>query len=402
MLSWLALIALVPLACGVIGYLTNVVAIRMIFRPYERRRVAGVPFQGVLPKHLEHFARQLAGILTSDFISVPDLVGQIQVEQLAEAIRPEVDRLFSALVEEILPTLGPGQRAMLSEEVLALVRGQAHEELSRWLSEHQEQICAEADQRLDLAALLTQRIVAYGPAALEANLRRIAGRELRFIELYGGIFGLLIGAGQATLMALWQLSWELPVIGAVVGVVTNYLAIKMLFYPREPWRLGPLRIQGLFPMRQSAIAQAQAEIVVEQLVVVDELLGLLFDGVELPSEPAALEAMLLKEVGRRYEGFEATLNALLTAKQRAGAFAATGRLLARFMPTIRQRALAAASAQIALEQLLADKIAKLPKVRFEELFRSLFNREEFYLVLYGGLLGALMGLAQLAALWVVR
>ena len=36
---------------------------------------------------------------------------------------------------------------------------------------------------------------------------------------------------------------------------------------------------------------------------------------------------------------------------------------------------------------------------FESIIRGLFEREEFYLVVYGGLLGALMGGAQLALVW---
>jgi len=43
----------------------------------------------------------------------------------------------------------------------------------------------------------------------------------------------------------------LPIIGLIIGAFTNYLAIKMLFHPREPI----LGIQGLLPKRRQMLAE---------------------------------------------------------------------------------------------------------------------------------------------------
>ena len=45
-----------------------------------------------------------------------------------------------------------------------------------------------------------------------------------------------------------------PLISAMIGYLTNVVAIKMLFHPREPIRMLGLEIQGLLPRRQEAIA----------------------------------------------------------------------------------------------------------------------------------------------------
>ena len=42
----------------------------------------------------------------------------------------------------------------------------------------------------------------------------------------------------------------MQVAGAVVGYITNWIAIKLLFDPAEPVKLGPIVVQGLFESRQ--------------------------------------------------------------------------------------------------------------------------------------------------------
>lgn len=42
-----------------------------------------------------------------------------------------------------------------------------------------------------------------------------------------------------------------PVICALIGWFTNFLAVKMLFHPHKPIKIGPFTIQGIFPKRQS-------------------------------------------------------------------------------------------------------------------------------------------------------
>ena len=69
-------------------------------------------------------------------------------------------------------------------------------------------------------------------------------------------------------------------VGAIVGGVTNFLAIRMLFRPRRPWRIGRWRVPltpGLFPKRKDDIAAALGEVVAGHLVTPEGLRGILND-----------------------------------------------------------------------------------------------------------------------------
>ena len=62
-----------------------------------------------------------------------------------------------------------------------------------------------------------------------------------------------------------SLLFLLPLIAALIGWATNYLAIKMLFHPREPKKILGLSIQGVFPKRQNQIAEKLGTLVANEL-----------------------------------------------------------------------------------------------------------------------------------------
>lgn len=63
-------------------------------------------------------------------------------------------------------------------------------------------------------------------------------------------------------------------VAALIGGVTNYLAIRMLFRPRRPWHIGSWRVPftpGLIPKRRDEIAASLGKVVSGYLVTSDAL-----------------------------------------------------------------------------------------------------------------------------------
>lgn len=69
----------------------------------------------------------------------------------------------------------------------------------------------------------------------------------------GFFFGFLLGVVQMFVWLLYDKPWTLPAGGAVVGYITNWLAIKLIFEPVDPVKLGPFVLQGLFLKRQDEV-----------------------------------------------------------------------------------------------------------------------------------------------------
>ena len=76
-----------------------------------------------------------------------------------------------------------------------------------------------------------------------------------------------------TLMTVLKYLWG-PLVGAVIGYFTNYIAVKMLFHPHKPWKIGKLRVPftpGIVPQRQPALAKAIGDAVGNHLFTGDDL-----------------------------------------------------------------------------------------------------------------------------------
>ena len=65
-----------------------------------------------------------------------------------------------------------------------------------------------------------------------------------------------------------------PLVGALIGYATNWLAVKMLFRPHRPKGFGPLRFQGVVPRRQEALAESIAETVQDELISAEDVAAL--------------------------------------------------------------------------------------------------------------------------------
>merc|ERR550525_1072505 len=75
----------------------------------------------------------------------------------------------------------------------------------------------------------------------------------------GGIFGII----QAALWMLWSAGWMLPTFGFVVGLITNWIALKVIFSPVNPVPLfgGRIVLQGYFLKRQAEVAEMYGKLV---------------------------------------------------------------------------------------------------------------------------------------------
>ncbi len=65
-----------------------------------------------------------------------------------------------------------------------------------------------------------------------------------------------------------------PLLGALIGYVTNYIAIRMLFRPLRPWRLFGVRLPltpGIIPAKRGELAQRMGEMVGSHLLTAEDV-----------------------------------------------------------------------------------------------------------------------------------
>lgn len=91
-----------------------------------------------------------------------------------------------------------------------------------------------------------------------------------------------------------------PLLGAVIGYFTNFIAVKMLFRPRNAKYIGKMRLPftpGLIPKRKSALARALGNAVATRLITASDMQNL-FAGDEAAERIGKLAADAVFDGGK--------------------------------------------------------------------------------------------------------
>jgi len=199
--DWIIIVS-TPVITGLIGWLTNRVAIRMLFRP---RRAVGVwvlKWQGLVPRRHLDIADKAGQIVQSELLSRHVMQEEIRRINL----RPYVDEYATRLVWD---RIGPRLRAIplfgnfVKDTLLYQLTRIAMEEMNKELEPMLGKFAAEAERHIDVRRIVRERVEGFDLDQLEGLIYRLAGKEFRGIEIAGGVLGFVVGLGQlALLMAL--------------------------------------------------------------------------------------------------------------------------------------------------------------------------------------------------------
>jgi uncharacterized membrane protein YheB (UPF0754 family) len=387
--------------CAFIGWITNAVAIKMIFRPYEPVRIVGpIQWQSILVRHAGRFARDVADMITQEFFTLRDLAVRIEPalvhETLDPILLPAIDAAFAKFVAELPPEVTAS--GLVGEGMLTVVKQQLLQEIDRMIPEVVDLVVQRIDALVDLHAEIVNDLTGGNVGRLEDLIMTVVGKEFRWIEYYGGIFGAVFGLFGLALRSLGLTGpVVLPPLGVVVGLATNWIAIAMLFSPREPLKFGFFTLQGVFPARQQEIAMTLAMVVEQET---QHRFGEMLDLMVARGFAVELRAFVV----RRLDGFlQSRLEVPLLIVAAAGAEVSPARLaedvidqVTPELPRAFAEIKALAEARIDIAGIVRAKLEGMDKLRFEAILRGLVKQDEGALVVYGGLLGGIIGIAQVA------
>lgn len=195
-------LAALPIIAAFIGWITNIIAIKMLFHPREEKRFFGLRIQGVFPKRQRILAKKLGEIVARELFSMEDLS-----QRLEEKINsPETQKLIGDKIEEVLlhklPNIIPMVGMFLNQELVRLVRSAFEEDLTAFLKHFSERIKGELEGEVQVQAIVEEKVTNFSSDKFEAILLEIMRREFRFIEVIGAILGFMIGLVQVLLVYL--------------------------------------------------------------------------------------------------------------------------------------------------------------------------------------------------------
>jgi uncharacterized membrane protein YheB (UPF0754 family) len=205
--SWQTAFLLVafPLIGAGIGWLTNRLAIQMLFRPRQPVRILFWDLQGLIPRRQAELATRVAEIVETELFNQHLIREEIRKMDL----HPHLQQLATNIVWD---RLAPRLRAIpllgnfVNDKLLYNLNKIALESIIGETEPLLEKVSAEVEKHIAVRRIVEEKIHAFDLDQLESIVRKLAHQEFRSIEILGGVIGLAVGMIQSVLLVLARLT----------------------------------------------------------------------------------------------------------------------------------------------------------------------------------------------------
>ncbi|HEY8426222.1 MAG TPA: DUF445 family protein [Limnochordales bacterium] len=192
---------MLPVTAALVGWVTNVVAVRLLFHPQRPVRIPWTRWsiQGVIPRRQAAIAASIGRLVEERLLQPRDLLASVDGSlraEVAAALEGYVVRRLEAALPGWVPS---GVRSAVKRYAADRMRREADGALDSVIERLQQRLASE----LRVGSLVTERVRELELADFEASLVGIIGTELRWIEILGAVMGFAIGLVQMLIAWPW-------------------------------------------------------------------------------------------------------------------------------------------------------------------------------------------------------
>ena len=189
----------IPLISAGIGYMTNVVAIRLLFWPKKPIRIVFFELYGLLPKRQAEIASKLGQLVEEQLLSIDDLFERIDTPETYSRLSSELSHMVRRKLYALLPRIIPGKvSALIVDNLDRILQQETPAIFKQLLATGRDYL----NEEVQIKQIVENRVMALDLDELEMMIRGVSGTEIRFIELLGGILGFIIGLVQLLIISL--------------------------------------------------------------------------------------------------------------------------------------------------------------------------------------------------------
>lgn len=190
---------LLPPIAALIGWLTNFLAVKMLFHPKAPISIFGFAIQGVFPKRQAQLAAKLGDLVSEELFSVEEVTDRIKEVSTNQETMDLIGRRIEKTIREKLVKSFPMLSMFLSDDMVEKVTKLFKDELRDFIRESADGVAKKIEEDLDVREMVREKVEAFSSDKLEALLSSLMKKEFRFIEVIGAVIGFLIGCAQVAL-----------------------------------------------------------------------------------------------------------------------------------------------------------------------------------------------------------
>jgi len=191
--------AAVPLIAALIGWLTNWVAIKMLFLPKKPINLGLFVLHGIFHRRQKEIAHKLGEMIEQKLFSHDDIHNVITSDDFLNTILPIVESYLDEFISERLRSIHP-MLSMLPDSMINLFKEKLLEEFQHMVPKVMDGASDTLEEHLNVKEVIRTKIEEFEVDELEAILFSIMKSEFKMIEYLGGVLGFFIGISQILIM----------------------------------------------------------------------------------------------------------------------------------------------------------------------------------------------------------
>lgn len=387
---------IIPFIAAFVGWFTNWLAVQMIFYPVEFRgidilRKDEVPlgllgWQGIVPCKTRKMSDTMVTMVTTQLLNVQEVFRRLDPRVCAELLAPEVPKLGQDILDESFPSwLAQFPKTIfdgLPTETVEWIRLKNLRFLRGLTIGMQDNI----DSLLSVKNCVINQMM-QDRSLLGILFKKCGQAELDFLTNSGLWFGFLLGLIQMVVALFWDNPWSLSIGGCIVGLATNWLALKWIFEPVNPTKFGPFVLQGMFLKRQKEVAAEFSTFFAKNVLNSKELWNsILTDPETQPAFHKLFTAHLLKFVSSVTGALQIDIDPAMMSSAAKSAIVKFPDHIHVLHDYVNEK--------LGLRETLRVQMEKMSSAQFEQVLHPIFQEDELTLIIAGGILGLIAGLIQ--------
>ena len=179
-----------------IGWITNWVAIKMLFRPHKEINFGLFKIQGLIPKRKAEIGSGIANIIQNELISVKDVISNIDREEFSKRLNSSIDRVLEKNLKGKVKEKFPVLQMFFSDRMAKDVSNTIKDIIMGNQEKIFEIFSNYAEENINFEVIISDKISNFSLDKLEEIVTLLAKKELKHIEVIGAILGGLIGVAQ--------------------------------------------------------------------------------------------------------------------------------------------------------------------------------------------------------------
>ncbi|WP_171289841.1 DUF445 domain-containing protein [Acinetobacter baumannii] len=387
----------IPFMSGLIGYVTKVIAIQMMFSPLEFKGIK--PFfgwQGIVPRKAEKMATTAVELMTAKLIKPEEIFARLDPKRIAIEIEKPLmaaaEDITREVAQEYQPGLWEGMPEFARQRLIRRVQSKAPEIVEHIMSEVQRDV----NRYFDIKHLVISNLLK-DKRLLNNIFKRVGKQEFKFFSNVGFVFGFGIGVIQ---MLCWIVTqgkypWMLPLFGGFVGFFSDWIALQMMFRPLYPKKILGYTWQGLFIKRQNEVAADYAALISKQLLTSRHMMEELFSGTHSARVIELVNRHVKQEIDMQAGVIRPLVVYAIGGEKYQNMKTQVAERIMQQLPETMKYVESYAEDAMNIRNTLIERMQKLTPSEFEGMLRPAFKEDEWALIAVGAVLGFVVGELQI-------